>query len=87
MEVIAAHRKLIDIDQSAFATLSVEAKGRNMSLKKYIEMLLEEESARIRKKKSIKASPRILALVGSAKPIGKDVSSIDDDRLQYLLSK
>lgn len=87
METVAVHRKLIDIDQSAFATLSVEAKGRKMSLKKYIEVLLEEESARIRKNKSIKASPRILALVGSAKPIGRDISSIEDDRLQYLLSK
>ena len=28
-----------------------------------------------------------LALVGSAKPIGRDISSIEDDRLQYLLSK
>lgn len=32
-------------------------------------------------------SGRIGRLIGSAKPKGVDIHAIDDDRLQYLLSK
>ncbi len=82
-------RKLIDISPSVFETLSLEAQLRQTSLKRLIESMLEEAAAemdvehiRLRSRNS-----GIRRLIGSAKPQGKDLSEMEDDRLQYLLSK
>ena len=78
-----SHRKLIDIKPSVFNSLSQEARRRGISLKKYIEYILEETCP----KRSVRADSPIAPLIGSAIPAGKDISSIKDDRLEYLLSK
>ena len=83
METVAAHRKLIDIKPSVFEELSLVAQSHGVSLKRYIENLLEE--ACVSRKSAY--SPGISRLIGSARPKGMDLSSIEDDRLQYLLSK
>lgn len=84
METVAApHRKLIDIKPAVFDGLSKEAARQGVSLKRYIEDLLEQACPR----PSLEVSPKILRLIGSAKPSKGQVEEIDDDRLQYLLSK
>lgn len=40
-----SHRKLIDIPEDVFRTLSVKAAAMGLNLKKYIEQLLVEEAA------------------------------------------
>lgn len=83
METIAApHRKLIDLKPSVFDSLSLEAKRRGVSLKRYIESLLEAACPRRKVQKT-----GISRLIGSALPKDMDLASINDDRLQYLLSK
>ena len=77
------HRKLIDIRSDVFISLSLEAEKRGISLKKYIENLLEEACPRREKK----ISTGIDRLIGSARPDKGRLSDIKDDRLQYLLSK
>ncbi len=44
METATAHRKLIDIKTSVFEELTQQAQDRGISLKRYIENLLEELS-------------------------------------------
>lgn len=44
----AVKRKLIDIKSAVFDSLMVQAKGEGLSLKKYIEALLERESQKKR---------------------------------------
>ena len=83
----AYKRKLIDIKPDVFDTLTVLARGKSMSLKKYIEMLLEEESAR--RAPSIPASvtdARVIGLLGMAKHAAGALDP-DDERAQYILSK
>lgn len=80
-------RKLIDLRGPVFDSLSLEAKSRGVSLKKYIESVLEEEALRHRVEVVPGVhDPGILSLVGAAKNL---VASPDpeDDRLQYILSK
>jgi len=81
--VTAAHRKLIDIKPAVFDGLSKEAARQGVSLKRYIEDLLEQACP----KPKVEVNPRILRLIGSARPQKGKVEDIDDDRLQYLLSK
>ena len=81
--IVAPHRKLIDIKPAVFEGLSREAARQGISLKRYIESLLEQACP----KPSVEVSPKILRLIGSAKPSKGQVEDIDDDRLQYLLSK
>lgn len=83
METTTAHRKLIDIKTSVFEELTLQAQNHGISLKRYIENLLEETC--LSHKSAY--SPGISRLIGSARPKGIDLSSIEDDRLQYLLSK
>ena len=78
----AAHRKLIDLKPAVFNALSSEAARNGISLKRHIENLLEMACP----KPSVKESG-ISRLIGSALPKESDYSSINDDRLQYLLSK
>ena len=78
----ASHRKLIDIKPAVFNALSLEAARQGISLKRHIENLLEKACPRREVSES-----GISRLIGSALPKDKDLSSIDDDRLRYLLSK
>lgn len=80
-------RKLIDLEVPVFDALTVQARGRGVSLKNYIETLLKEESAK--RSPSIPknvTSPRLIGLVGIAK---RTVGKLDpeDDRARYILSK
>lgn len=80
-------RKLIDLDPSVFEALTVQARGKGVSLKQYIEMLLKEESQkRAPAIPESVTSPRVIGLVGIAK---RALDSIDpnDDRAMYILSK
>ena len=80
-------RKLIDIKPAVFESLTVMAKGQNMSLKKYIETLLEKESSqRLSSIPPTLTDLRVINLLGLAKRAVKDLDS-DDDRAQYILSK
>lgn len=82
---VASKRKLIDIKQPVFDALSLEASRRKLSLKRYIEELLEDAS---RSSNAISGgySPAVARLIGSAVPKGKG-RDLNDDRLRYLLSK
>lgn len=79
----AAHRKLIDIKPAVFESLSLEAAREGVSLKRYIEEMLEKACPR----PEVNRNNGIGRLIGSAIPKDVDIYSIDDDRLQYLLSK
>ena len=81
-----ATRKLIDIKTSVFQVLSHKAQRRGVSLKRYIEDLLEADSLQDRPNLDGVSNQKILSLIGIAKPtIALD--SIEDDRLKYILSK
>lgn len=82
----ASLRKLIDLKQPVYYALSKEAASRSVPLKRHIETLLEEHAQRLSNTKKAYSSS-INRLIGSAKPKGIEISAIDDDRLQYLLSK
>ena len=83
----ATTRKLIDIKAPVVMSLSTKARKKGVSLKKYIEDLLEEDAM-----KGVQPAPkgvtdtRILSLIGMAKPTVSP-EDIDDDRLKYILSK
>lgn len=81
MKTAVAHRKLIDIKPDVFESLSLEAARKGVSLKRFIEDLLENACPR----QTAFGNSSIGRLIGSAKRI--DLSAIEDDRLQYLLSK
>ncbi len=87
MDAAITRRKLIDLKGPVFDTLSREAKIHGVSLKKYIENVLEEDAARCRP-----AAPAgvhdsgILGLIGVAKHLAAS-SDPDDERLRYILSK
>lgn len=83
METAVAHRKLIDIKPDVFDSLSLEAARKGVSLKRFIEDLLENACPR----QAAFGNSSIGRLIGSAKPKHIDLSAIEDDRLQYLLSK
>lgn len=72
----ATKRKLIDI------------KKKSISLKRLIENKLEEAAREYNSCNAgnLEVSPNIRRLIGSAKPV-KDLTEIEDDRLQYILSK
>ncbi len=80
-------RKLIDIKNPTFRVLSIKAQKKGVSLKRYIEDLLEEDAApKERQTPEGVTAERILSLIGIAKPsiLPEDV---DDERLNYILSK
>lgn len=83
METSVAHRKLIDIKPAVFDSLSLEAARQGVSLKHFIENLLESACPR----QEVSRESGIGPLIGSALPKKGDIYSIEDDRLQYLLSK
>ena len=84
----ATKRKLIDIKQPVFQILSLEAERESVSLKRLIENKLEEAAIQYsaRNAGNLEISPNIRRLIGSAKP-AQDLAQIEDDRLQYILSK
>lgn len=86
MESVTTHRKLIDIQTPAFEALQQEAARKNISLKRYIENLLDQEAAGIRLRQR-ELNPGVLRLLGSAIPKDRSIAEIDDDRLRYILSK
>lgn len=80
-----AIRKLIDIKAPVFYALSAEASKKKVSLKRLIEDMLEK--AAMENIAAPFASASVARLAGSAKPGKIDPKMIDDDRLQYILSK
>ncbi len=86
MEAVAIKRKLIDISPVVFERLQAKAIRQGVSLKKYIENMLEADSADM---DSVApegvSSPGIISLIG----IARNGATVDweDDRLNYLLSK
>lgn len=87
--VLDNKRKLIDISQSVFETLSEEARRQQISLKRLIESMLKSAAAEIEREhpRPLTVNDKIRRLIGSARPQVKDLSEIQDDRLQYILSK
>ena len=82
-----ATRKLIDIKLSVFEALSRKARRKGVSLKRYIEDLLEEDSRHWDNAVPEGVSDeRIISLIGIAKP-SVPLDSIEDERLNYILSK
>ena len=80
-------RKLIDIKAPVFQSLTLKAKRKGVSLKRYIEDLLEEDA-----RENHHSAPegvtdgKILSLIGMAKPAIRP-EDLADDRLQYILNK
>ena len=88
MNSTVSKRKLIDLSEPVFTALSMQARKEGISLKKYIEKLLETEAER--RRPTIPADvtdPQILSLVGIAKNGLSSAASEEDERLQYILSK
>ena len=81
--LISTRRKLIDLKPAVFESLSLEAQRQGVSLKRLIESLLESACPRL----SAGAESGISRLIGSALPKDTEISSIKDERLNYLLSK
>ena len=80
-------RKLIDIKAPVFNSLSLKAKRKGVSLKRYIEDLLEEDAyEKHRAAPAGVTDEKILSLIGLAKPSLRP-SDLEDDRLQYILNK
>lgn len=85
MEPVANKRKLIDLRPDVFRGLSLKARKRGVTLKRYIENVLEEDAADTETSiPSGVTSPRIISLIGLAKGADKDW---EEERLNYLLSK
>lgn len=85
----AVKRKLIDIKPGVFESLQYKAQRKSISLKRYIEELIEKDAA----EEGLPViagvtDPRILRLIGIAKPKnGETIENLEDERLQYILSK
>jgi len=80
-------RKLIDIKAPVFNSLSLKAKRKGVSLKRYIEDLLEEDAYKEHRDAPAGVTDeKILSLIGLAKPVIRP-SDLEDDRLQYILNK
>ena len=80
-------RKLIDIKAPVFNCLALKAKRKGVSLKRYIEDLLEEDAYEEHRAAPAGVSDgKILSLIGLAKPTIRP-SDLEDDRLQYILNK
>ena len=80
-------RKLIDIKAPVFQNLTLKAKRKGVSLKRYIEDLLEEDAREDRHVAPEGVTDgKILSLIGMAKPAIRP-EDLADDRLQYILNK
>ena len=88
MDTSTTKRKLIDLDMPVFTILSQQARKEGISLKKYIENLLEAEAEQRRPSVPTGVTdPRILSLIGVAKNAVENEEAESDERLQYILSK
>jgi hypothetical protein len=69
-------------------TLSFKAKTRGVSLKKYIENLLESDAQKSESREDLSriTSSAIRGLIGIGHFDGR-IEDLEDDRLQYILSK
>jgi hypothetical protein len=82
-------RKLIDLRGPVVRAISIKARAKSMSFKRYVEQLIEEDAARDNSLSLIPeevTDPALLGLVGIAagqSPAGEPA----DDRLDYILSK
>ena len=81
----SATRKLIDIRQSVFQVLTIKARKKGLSLKRYIEEVLEEDAKDLRIPEEV-SDRKILSLIGIARQPDQ-AELLSDERLQYLLSK
>ena len=80
-------RKLIDIKAPVFRSLTLKARRKGVSLKRYIEDLLEEDAQEERRTAPEGVTDeKILSLIGLAKPSIRP-ADLEDDRLQYILNK
>ena len=82
----AVRRKLIDIKEPVFRALSLDATRHRVSLKRHIENILEQSCSE-NIYSSQKHSAAVNRLMGSARKPGVSIKDIEDERLQYLLSK
>lgn len=80
-------RKLIDIKAPVFQSLTLKARRKGVSLKRYIEDLLEEDAQEEhRPAPEGVTDEKVLSLIGLAKPSIRP-ADLEDDRLQYILNK
>lgn len=89
MQTVALKRKLIDLKPGVVGILAEKAALAGVSLKRYLETILEEEalkSERDRKLENVR-SQRIRNLVGIIRMEPSKIEAIEDDRLKYILSK
>lgn len=82
-------RKLIDLRGPVVRAISIKARAKSLSFKRYVEQLIEEDAARDNSLSLIPeevTDPVLLGLVGIA--AGQSPASESaDDRLDYILSK
>lgn len=87
MKAATIKRKLIDIRPSVFEKLSIKAGRKGVSLKRYIEDMLERDSEDVETLAPAGvSSDRVLSLIGAAKGPAADVDW-EEERLKYLLAK
>lgn len=80
-------RKLIDIKAPVFRSLTLKARRKGVSLKRYIEDLLEADAQEDRRTAPEGVTDeKVLSLIGLAKPSIRP-ADLEDDRLQYILNK
>ena len=82
-------RKLIDLRGPVVRAISIKARAKSMSFKRYVEQLIEEDAARDNSLSLIPeevTDPVLLGLVGIAAD-QSPASEPADDRLDYILSK
>lgn len=81
-------RKLIDLRAPVVRAISLKAKAKSMSFKKYVETLVEKDAAEGNSYALIPegvTDPVLTSLVGiAARPCEDDTN---DDRLNYIISK
>ena len=81
-------RKLIDLRAPVVRAISVKAKAKSMSFKRYVEHLIEQDAAAGGGLDLIPedvTDPILLGMVGIA--AGNTAPGKPDDRLDYILSK
>lgn len=83
---LASKRKLIDIRPFIFDKLSIKAGREGVSLKRYIENLLEKD---VEDMKAVVpegiSSPAVISLIGVCSGDASD--DWEEERLKYLLAK
>ena len=89
MESVAIKRKLIDLKPGVVGILSEKAAMAGLSLKRYLESVLEEEALKTERDRKLKNvhSPKIRNLVGIIRLDSSRMEAIEDGRLKYILSK